>query len=968
MKVINRSFSIWALLCATLLTFAFDSSVASAADTNPANWGARKNISFDDLKRNLAQPDMIYAPFAFWFWDEPLQPGKAAQMAAKMLRQRLNPGYPHARMSQAGTPDLPRSQWLSPRWFKEIDGALRSAESAGGYLGYVDEYWWPSGRAAGRVLQNNPDLWAVSLKWTTMDVDSGQWISAPESFFTVAAQIVTELPTANAPAGADYEIPPHQPAIIRSNSLRIIGAGNPFNWYVPTGGRWRLYSFTKYFHPGADGARINYLDKRLSSAFIKLAHEPYEEYFSKRMGKSMPGVFVDNEGDYGYKLAWSDDLAADYHRKFNSDIRLSMPLMFDQDIEGSWPKVRWRWFEVVSDVYSEYLGGVGTWLQERGMYCISNLWEETLMWQAAAVGDFFKAQRAYSLPGTDCLGLNVLKPHDFKETQSVCEFESRRFHSEIMGAAGWWQFKPHNIKQASNAAAAWGISHVVPHGIYMTRKFDNHPWLPDWYDENPMWPYMHLWTDFVRRNSYINSQGFLAADVLLLNPMDSVWALCGPGVFDPAVKGRVPGPAVLPLQTDKDIPQTREQLKLNSAWWCAPKMDEWFCDEVRHINKTYSDAMADMTANRIEYLIADRHYVRQMKVVGNRLVRGPFSFKTLVIPPVVIMPTDVAEKIVAFAHDGGSVFVLGQLPDASVENGANDPRMLKLMKDLSALPSVTVCPKDLKYELQRNHPCLQSHIRFESASFEMLQQHRRIDGRDFFWLANNDANGHTCTLLVSDARGAASIWNTETGNIRPLASKAQNAGSKVTLTFEPFEGYWLVFDPDADAIEITSAPTQTPVSIAELDGPWQVTVDMSVQPNLEHPAAPPAELTRPGGDIRDLAQWPDWGLKGFSGYVDYRRTFEYSRTDKRITLDLGKVQHMAQVWVNGKDCGMRLWPPFTYDISDPVKPGQNQIHIRTGNLVNDSYGQPSESGIFGPVIIRSQTSEPNVDNMSANHR
>ena len=925
------------------------SCFASGDDAESTHWGNRKSVSYKNLKSGFADPDMIYAPFTFWFWDEPIKAGKAANMARKMLEQGLNPGYPHARMSQAGTPDLPRSQWLSDQWMNEIDGSLKEAQLAGGYLGYVDEYWWPSGRAAGRVLKNNPELWSVSLKWQTFDVDGQTRIELPESFFSVAAKLI-KVVEREPSKQQEFEFAPHRPAVINADSLKIIGKGKPFTWNAPKGSKWRIYSFTKYFHPGADGGRLNYLDERASDAFIELAHEPYEKRFANQMGKSMPGVFVDNEGDYGYKLAWSDNLDRLYKRKWDTDIRLTLPLMFDKDIQGQWGKVRWQWFEVVSDIYSEYLGGVSRWLEDRNMYCISNLWEETLMWQAGAVGDFFKAQRAYSMPGTDCLGLNILKVHDFKETQSITEFEGRRFQSEIMGAAGWWQFKPFNIKQAANAATAWGISHVVPHAIYMTRKFDRHPWLPDWFDENPMWPYMHLWTDFVRRTSYINSHGHSAADVLMLSPMDSVWALCGDGVFDPAIKGRVPGPAVLPLQTDADIDQTREQLKHNSAWWCPPRMDDWFSDKVRNINRTYSDAMAELTAHRIEYLIADRHYMRQMKVKSKELVRGEFKFATIVLPPMVILPLDVAKKVAAFAKAGGQVYALGELPNGSVENGMNDPKMKKLMKELVSYRTVKICSKGLQRELQSNSPGLLSKVRFAEGPFDMLQQHRRIDGKDFFWLANNEHDRQQCTLVFHSIRGAVSIWDCETGHVEPIRSQDIKSGSRVSLTFEPYQGYWLVFDKETKPY--TDFPDETePTLLAQVEGKWQVNVDMSIQPPLEHPVDVPAELKRKKGDLRTLAQWQDWGMKGFSGYVDYRSSFDLKSTDGRIVINLHKVQHMAQVWVNGVDCGMRLWKPFEFDITDAVKEGKNKLHIRVGNLVNDSYNQPNESGLFGPVEI-----------------
>ena len=52
--------------------------------------------------------------------------------------------------------------------------------------------------------------------------------------------------------------------------------------------------------------------------------------------------------------------------------------------------------------------------------------------------------------------------------------------SEIMGAAGFWAFNHATIKQVANAITTWGVSHVIPHGIFMTRKLSGNPWLPDW--------------------------------------------------------------------------------------------------------------------------------------------------------------------------------------------------------------------------------------------------------------------------------------------------------------------------------------------------------------------------------------------------------------------------------------------------------------------------------------------------------
>ena len=43
------------------------------------------------------------------------------------------------------------------------------------------------------------------------------------------------------------------------------------------------------------------------------------------------------------------------------------------------------------------------------------------------------------------------------------------------------------------------MSHIIPHGVFTTRKLTGNPWPPDWYLENPMFPYLHQWADFARR-------------------------------------------------------------------------------------------------------------------------------------------------------------------------------------------------------------------------------------------------------------------------------------------------------------------------------------------------------------------------------------------------------------------------------------------------------------------------------------
>ena len=85
-----------------------------------------------------------------------------------------------------------------------------------------------------------------------------------------------------------------------------------------------------------------------------------------------------------------------------------------------------------------------------------------------------------------------------------------------------------------------------------------------------------------------------------------------------------------------------------------------------------------------------------------------------------------------------------------------------------------------------------------------------------------------------------------------------------------------------------------------------------------------------------LSDHPDAGVKYFSGTATYRATFDAPQSlfgsDRTLMLDLGDVQVMAQVMMNGKDLGLLWKPPYTADVTKLLKLGQNEIEIKVTNL------------------------------------
>ncbi|MGB2819709.1 MAG: glycosylhydrolase-like jelly roll fold domain-containing protein, partial [Phycisphaerae bacterium] len=105
-----------------------------------------------------------------------------------------------------------------------------------------------------------------------------------------------------------------------------------------------------------------------------------------------------------------------------------------------------------------------------------------------------------------------------------------------------------------------------------------------------------------------------------------------------------------------------------------------------------------------------------------------------------------------------------------------------------------------------------------------------------------------------------------------------------------------------------------------------------------------------------------WGIVGYptySGLADYSIEFDLPdayRKD-RLVLDLGEVGCAAHLAVNGRDLGTQLWAPYTFDITEAIRPGGNAIRITVADTAANGSGKdlPMErlaAGIIGPVRIR----------------
>jgi len=114
-----------------------------------------------------------------------------------------------------------------------------------------------------------------------------------------------------------------------------------------------------------------------------------------------------------------------------------------------------------------------------------------------------------------------------------------------------------------------------------------------------------------------------------------------------------------------------------------------------------------------------------------------------------------------------------------------------------------------------------------------------------------------------------------------------------------------------------------PITVA---GPWHVA--------FQKDRGAPDAITLP--KLESLSRNADPGVKYFSGTATYSRSIDVPASalgkNRRVYLDLGRVEVLAHVTVNGRDLGTVWKAPYRVDITDAVRPGANQVSVAVTDL------------------------------------
>jgi hypothetical protein len=247
-------------------------------------------------------------------------------------------------------------------------------------------------------------------------------------------------------------------------------------------------------------------------------------------------------------------------------------------------------------------------------------------------------------------------------------------------------------------------------------------------------------------------------------------------------------------------------------------------------------------------------------------------------------------------------------------------------------------------------------------SFRYL--HRDCGNAQVFWINKPLSDGGDATLSFRVSGLKPSVWHAETGKMEDVSYRVVGDRTEVDLHLVPNDAVFIVFSGKGEASHTVALPEESVV--LTIGTPWTV--------KFQEKRGAPAEATF--AELKSFSESDVFGIKYFSGVATYCNTLSAGKVDGRAILDLGKVKNIAEVYVNGKACGTVWKEPWTVDVTEALKQGENTLEIKVANLwinrlvgdnqpdapericttpgVQSIYGADyplKESGLLGPVRL-----------------
>lgn len=714
------------------------------------------------------------------------------------------------------------------------------------------------------------------------------------------------------------------------------------DWTVPEG-EWHLlvFRYVATDHIVAGGAApgaglvVDHFNRPAFDDLAKQFGDAMRPNLSDASGRGLRALFCDSlEIEPG--IYWSDDFLQEFQRRRGYDLTRYLPLIKQQFVSYSPTSVATPFYDIPTvgnAVRRDYWKTVGELISER-LYQPFSDWaaDHHLLARIQAHGapaDLLSIYGRADIPETES---NFARgTHDFmKLASSAADIYGRKVVSSehFVGVGNAYGTTPERLKIDTDSAIIAGVNQLIYHGYPYV--YDDRPY-PGWAPwaitqqlnftsvingRSTFWPYISTINEYISRLQYVFRTG----------------------------KSLVPIAVFISESGYDSLSPSRRAPPLTHA--------------LQRAGYAYDHLNADgLLRSRVED--------------GQLITPGGVRFSAVILNDVDWLDVKVAEKLAQAATGGVSLIVIGSPPGegATLLNLAAESRAVRaaMRVALAAPRSKNTASVDAAVALLPG--LVRPNVQFVAGNTLPFIE-KKLEGLDALFIRNPESTS-VSTHIVSAAPGSPQIWDPWSGKISPFVNFKMEGGAKrLHIDLPAYGSILLVFDPLAESGPKAppSAPSITSATLDVGSSGWTLQATGYGLDGM--PVTVDRRLTR-------LADWNQLdGLTTFAGRGRYLTKVDIPpnslQNGQRISLDLGEVQNVAEIRLNGVPGPVLLMHPYVADVTDLVRAGSNDLEITVVNAPSNAVSprppvvplsmssetwptapfQPLSAGLLGPVTLK----------------
>jgi hypothetical protein len=705
--------------------------------------------------------------------------------------------------------------------------------------------------------------------------------------------------------------------------------------WTPPAGQWMVLrigsSLTGHENGPAPAEATGLEVDKLNRDDVKHYVDGYLKMYSDAVGPELMGVngiswLLTDSIEVGPQN-WTDHILDEFKQRRGYDPRPWLPALTGVVIGSTAETDRFLWDfrRTIGQLLAEnHYGAIADDLHAHGM----KYYSEALEYHRPSLGDDMEMRSKADVPmgamwtWAGHPGPDIDYLSDLRGAASVAHIYGQNIvGAESMTSRGpAWSFSPDSLKKVADLEFALGVNRFEIHESTHQPVAEMAPGLTLgpyglWFNRNDTWAEeAKPWITYLARSSWMLQQGHYAADVAYFygeeGPLTAVF-----------------------------------------GWTGIPDAPEGYAFDF--VN---SDVVLNQLGFKDGRLVTPGGTSYRILYLGGRSQRMTLpvlrKLKSLVMQGAVVVgnrPTDspsLADNQMEFDEIADQLWGdwWGKKPPAGIIHKVGKGRVYIGGQTANDVLSSLSVPPDFDYEkrgcqlsVEYPHPGVRpAQVQCAKSEMNLMFVHRKLDDGDLYFVDNRSDRDENLNAIFRVEGKAPVLWDAATGETQPASYSIANGRTTLPLHLGPWETTFVVFREPAKSASL-ALPEARETAVASTGDALNQDWTVSFQTNRGAPQT--AQFDR-------LVSWSesaDPGIKYFSGVATYAKTIDVPASaftpGAHLWLDLGDVENIAEVSVNGNSQGILWKSPFRIDVTQALVPGKNQIVVQVTNLwVNRMIG------------------------------